>query len=491
MSSQAVLRRSTAPAPRRPTPTGTRFDLGACDDVGQLRRPSLPARRYGSHALGMHDIEEEGWSNIGTFFAVLNIIVGVGQLALPFAFMIGGQYAIIMLTCLTMLFMYTGFLIKRSLVKFDPIAEARGLPRSNRNWDQLGEVMFGTWSGRIINLFFQCDIFLGYISMLVLAGANLRICVGYYGYDWPEQLCVIICSMGIGCGLLLPTQWLEQLSILGVITTALCTECLIWNYLDPSNVPAVPAEDLLSPALITGSNLPFSATSFAGLSSAFGVIAFCFGGHCELPLVYQSMKNNENLPMVILASFIGALFFYGATGVVGLACWGSATKESFLENLGSDSRGKPLHELQFISPITSGLVALKIVLSSPLCVWPCTAFLENQLGVRDAAGQVHRGRRAQLIFAFMTLTMILATACGGHIVTVMALAGAFDCSFMCLVAPCMLFLALVADDASRLEVLWVKFILYAGAIAGVVSFLGNLLNLAGIIDTGSSTAGHR
>lgn len=456
-----------------------------------MRRPSLPARRYGSHALGVHDIEEEGWTNIGTFFAVLNIIVGVGQLALPFAFMIGGQYAIIMLISMTLLFMYTGFLIKRSVVRFDPIAEAKGLPRSNRNWDQLGEVMFGTWSGRIITLFFQCDIFLGYISMLVLAGANLRICISWYGVLLPEQLCVVLCAIGIGFGLLLPTQWLEQLSILGVMTTALCTQCLLWNYLDPVNVPAVPPEALASPALITGSNLPFSQTSFAGLSSAFGVIAFCFGGHCELPLVYQSMQNREALPAVILASFFGALFFYGMTGVIGLACWGQSTKESFLENLGFDATGRPLKELQFISPITSGLVALKIVLSSPLCVWPCTAFLENQLGVRDAAGHVHRGRRMQLIFAFMTLTMILATACGGHIVTVMALAGAFDCSFMCLVAPCMLFLKLAADEASALEVLWVKFILYIGAAAGVLSFAGNLMNLLGIIDTGATTAGHR
>nr|GEW87780.1 amino acid transporter AVT1I-like [Tanacetum cinerariifolium] len=261
-------------------------------------------------------------SFISTCFNGLNAlsgtVLGIGILSVPYALATGGWFSLILLFVIASTTFYTGLLIQRCM-DADPTI---------RSYPDIGDRAFGKTGRTIVSITMNIELYLVATGFLILEGDNLNnlfpdMVFDIYGYHIGAKSGFIVLVAIV----ILPTSWLNSMSILSYIS----------------------ASGVLASLIIIGSILWAGAfdgigfqekgtlVSWNGIPSAISLYAFCYGAHPVFPTLYTSMRNQRQFSKVLLLCFAFCTITYSLMAVVGYLMFGSRVDSQITLNLPTDN----------------------------------------------------------------------------------------------------------------------------------------------------------
>jgi len=271
----------------------------------------------------------------------------------------------------------------------------------------------------VISALFALEIWFAMETFLVLIGINVSIVTG------ASKTYVIMWAGLVGMlSLSLPMRIIAGFSCLSICCMAgglvALTVCGIHNTAHVEHTTIVP-----------GNMVP-----------SVGIFLYCFSGLPCLPNIRSGMqKPKEEYQGSVHLAFVFTSVYYATVGTLGYHYYGSATRESFTENLmpaaGLGIRGSAATLHSGFALLSAGLFAVKLQAGFPLYAAPVL----NALGV---VGSDDRECFAGLWIArlvFIGVSVAFAVLAQGALDAVAELMGAFLTNFTSIIFPCAAYIA--------------------------------------------------
>jgi len=217
--------------------------------------------------------------NLGNWFCSLFDFSGVGILSIPYALSSGGWLSLILLFVISFAAFYSGLLIQRCM----------DVDSNIRTYPDIGERAFGYKGRLLVSVVIYAELYLVAAGFLILEGDNLQrlfpdMVLGVAGFEiGARQSFVIFVAL-----IILPTVWLDNLSILsyisasGVLASVIILVSIFWTG----------AFDGI------GFNQKGTLVNWHGIPNAVSLYAFCYCAHPVFPTLYTSMKNKRQFSNV-------------------------------------------------------------------------------------------------------------------------------------------------------------------------------------------------
>ena len=262
--------------------------------------------RRACHESDAFDINDEPkMSMLSTGFVIVNLYLGYGLLAFPFALSRGGLISLIALAVICWLMSWTGKLLVRSFNRMRP---------QKRTFTDIGYKSFGKYGSTTIaiGVFLQfmgtfCvnTIFLWENSQFIIDSFTATSMHSVISMRWISSLCTI---------LVLPTMWILNLSemsfvpFIGVICKILAifviAVCFVLNF------------DGVIDHIRSG-DIAMYPENVESISMSIGIYLFSFTAHPVLPAVYAAMSQPDRFEVLLDRCFV-ALFVIFTT----VSLWG-------------------------------------------------------------------------------------------------------------------------------------------------------------------------
>ncbi|XP_014496865.1 amino acid transporter AVT1I-like [Vigna radiata var. radiata] len=253
-------------------------------------------------------------SFLSTCLNGLNVLSSVGILSVPYALAIGGWLSLILLFLIATATFYTGLLIKRCMDNNSNI----------RTYPDIGEFAFGKTGRLIVSIIMYTELYLVPIGFLILEGDNLsnmfpigKVHIAGLGIGG-KQLFVIIVAL-----IILPTVWLDNLSLLSYVSTTgvFASLLIILSITWTGTFDGV------------GFHHKGTLVHWNGLPTTVSLYVFCYGAHTVFPMLYNSMRNKHHFSKVLLVCFLVATVGYASMAIVGYLMFGEEVKSEVTLNL--------------------------------------------------------------------------------------------------------------------------------------------------------------
>ncbi|KAI3946610.1 hypothetical protein MKX01_014468 [Papaver californicum] len=231
------------------------------------------------------------------------VLIGLGQLATPYAIQNGGWASAFLLVGFGMLCAYTSYILAECL-KYD---------LKSKNYFDVGYHAFGK-KGRIIaSTFIYLDIFMGLVSYTISLNDNLstvftgiNLNVSWTSLSTTQFLTVIAVAIA------LPTLWLRDLSKISFLSTmGIILSLMIFITVGCT-------------AMFGGvkANQTIPVIQLDNIPAVSGLYIFGFASHMVFPDIYKSMKDPSKFTKVSVVSFGLVTILYTALGFMGAKLFG-------------------------------------------------------------------------------------------------------------------------------------------------------------------------
>ncbi|XP_024975889.1 amino acid transporter AVT1I-like isoform X2 [Cynara cardunculus var. scolymus] len=371
---------------------------------------------------------------------------GVGILSVPYALASGGWLSLLLLFTIAISTFYTGLLIKKCM-DADPTI---------RSYPDIGDRAFGKKGRIIVSVVMNVELYLVATGFLILEGDNLSNLLPEMDFDLygihvggKKSFVVIVAAI------ILPTIWLNNLSILSYIS----------------------ASGVLASVIIVGSILWVGAfdgvgfqekgklVNWSGIPSAISLYAFCYCAHPVFPTLYTSMRNQHQFSKVLLLCFVFCTITYSSMAVVGYLMFGSNVESQITLNLPTDK--------------ISSRVAICTTLVNPiakyaLMVTPIVDTIEARFLTFYNTRKFSILIRTVLVIS--TVLVALALPFFGYL---MSLVGAFLSVTASITLPCLCYLK-ISGAYRRLgfESVFIGFIVFVGILVAVIGTYTSLVDIS-------------
>mmetsp|Transcript_57986 Transcript_57986/g.188662 ORF Transcript_57986/g.188662 Transcript_57986/m.188662 type:complete len:486 (+) Transcript_57986:143-1600(+) len=255
-----------------------------------------------------------------TIFNLVNIMVGVGALSVPYALKMSGYSALLLVVLVIFITGTTAKWLGECVDMASKSEHAEAVPPSARDFGFLALASVGPRFSVFINLVTVLEVWLALVTFMVMNGVNA-------GLVWPDSspASTIPVLGAVACGLVfVPQHIFAYLSLISTFSMVVAAAAMVGaTYM--LRQWADPYEHLGEAALLQIWNIPRSV----------GIIVFCFAGHPCFPGVRSSMKAPSKWKDCIYVSFFMAFVYYGSFGFLGYIVFGPYTAQIMTDNLGS------------------------------------------------------------------------------------------------------------------------------------------------------------
>ncbi|XP_021768861.1 amino acid transporter AVT1I-like [Chenopodium quinoa] len=380
-----------------------------------------------------------------TLFNGLNAIIGVGLLSMPYALASGGWLSLILLLAISGAAGYAGVLTKRCMDANPKI----------KTYADIGEAAFGKLGKTIVSIVLYVDLYLVLTGYLILEGDNLHNLFPNMNIHMKgisiggKQSFVIIIAVA-----LLPTVWLDNLSILAYIS----------------------ATGVVSALLILGSVLSvgvFDGVGFhnkgellnwKGVPMAMSLYMFSYSANPVFPTLYTSMKKKHHFSKVLIIGFACATICYTSMAILGYLMFGSALQSQITLNL-------PTHTI-------SSKIAIYTAWISPLSKYalmmePVAATTESWF----PKYQKNKGFKI-LLRTILVATQVVVAVTIPFFGSLMSLVGALLSATASITIPCLCYLKISKKSGRSIEHMFIMLLIL---LSLVIVALGTYTSLRSII----------
>ncbi|KAF7731383.1 hypothetical protein EC973_000191 [Apophysomyces ossiformis] len=246
-----------------------------------------------------------------SLFNSVNVLVGIGILALPLGFKCAGWAlgAFIFLFSVGV----TNYTAKL-------LAKCMDAQHDSHTYGDMGAAAFGL-PGRIgVSILFLTELITGSVALVVLLSDGID---SLFPGHSPLSL-RIISFLILTPTVFLPVRHLSYTSLLGIFSVLSVLFVIIVDGFSKPNSPG----SLLEPADTT-----VWPSNWSSLPLSFGLIMAGFAGHGVFPTIYRDMQHPKKYESVVNWSYFVTAIVYATVAICGYLMFGSATMQEITQNL--------------------------------------------------------------------------------------------------------------------------------------------------------------
>ncbi|KAF2206365.1 hypothetical protein CERZMDRAFT_72227 [Cercospora zeae-maydis SCOH1-5] len=367
-----------------------------------------------------------------TIFNSVNVLIGVGLLALPLAMKYAGWIPGLI---------FFAFAGASTCYTAKLLAKCADIDNSLITFADLAYVSFGPWARIGTSILFSLELVAACVALVVLFADSLNALIPIDSLGLTEWK--IVCGLILIPLSFLPLRLLSFTSILGILSCFGIVLAVVIDGLIKPNTPGSlrqPASTYLFPA------------NWGSLPIAFGILMSPWGGHSVFPNIYRDMRHPYKYRRGVHITYIFTFGLDLLMAVVGLLMFGDDVKDEITRNILEMDSGYPA----FFSVFIVICVAIIPLTKVPLNARPIVSTLELFLGLDARSmgdGQVTHGCsgltrgimkvtvRISCVVAFVLLAILIP-----QFDTIMSLLGAVACFTICLILPCAFHLKLFGKE---------------------------------------------
>ncbi|KAI9704691.1 MAG: hypothetical protein M1820_005439 [Bogoriella megaspora] len=368
-----------------------------------------------------------------TIFNSVNVLVGVGMLALPLAFMYSGWLiGMIFFLFATITTSYTAKLLAKCL----------DVDNSLITFADIGYVAFGSKARIAISLLFTLELIAACVALVVLFADSLDALIpGLSVLQWKIICGVILIPLSF-----LPLRLLSFTSILGILC---CFGIVLIVFIDGFIKPHQPGS-LREPA----TTYLFPAR-WGTLPLSFGLMMSPWGGHGVFPNIYRDMRHPQKYTKNVNITYVFSYLIDISLAVAGLLMFGDSVRDEVTSNILLTS-GYPKALSVFIVLCIAVIPITKVPLNSR----PIISTLEILLGLdarvlsvstqaTHGLSNFSRGLLKVVIRVTTNVIFVLLAILVPSFDRIMGIMGSVACFTICIILPLAFHLKLFGSEMRR------------------------------------------
>ncbi|RMX84636.1 hypothetical protein D0869_04434 [Hortaea werneckii] len=371
-----------------------------------------------------------------TIFNSVNVLIGVGILALPLAFKMSGWIPGLIF------FAFAGISTSYTAKLLAKCADVDG---SLITFADLAYVSFGPWARIGTSILFSLELIAACVALVVLFADSLDALIpGWGDVEWKIVCGIILIPLGF-----VPLRFLSFTSVLGILS---CLGIVLAIFVDGLIKPHSPGS-IREPALTH-----LFPENWMTLPIAFGILMSPWGGHSVFPNIYRDMRHpyKYRRGVNITYTFTFSLDLFMA--VVGYLMYGGGVKDEITRNVLLTDPGAYPHAINVLIVVCVAIIPLTKV---PLNARPIVSTLELFLGL-DARAMADpaaltglsgytRGILKVVLRIGITILFVILAILVPQFDTIMSLLGAVACFTICIILPCAFHLKLFGHEIPRAQ----------------------------------------
>ncbi|RMY93969.1 hypothetical protein D0862_09081 [Hortaea werneckii] len=371
-----------------------------------------------------------------TIFNSVNVLIGVGILALPLAFKMSGWIPGLIF------FAFAGISTSYTAKLLAKCADVDG---SLITFADLAYVSFGPWARIGTSILFSLELIAACVALVVLFADSLDALIpGWGDIEWKIVCGIILIPLGF-----VPLRFLSFTSVLGILS---CLGIVLAIFVDGLIKPHAPGS-IREPALTH-----LFPENWMTLPIAFGILMSPWGGHSVFPNIYRDMRHpyKYRRGVNITYSFTFSLDLFMA--VVGYLMYGAGVKDEITRNVLLTAPGAYPDAINVLIVVCVAIIPLTKV---PLNARPIVSTLELFLGLdaramADSAALTGlsgytRGILKVVLRIGITILFVILAILVPQFDTIMSLLGAVACFTICIILPCAFHLKLFGHEIPRAQ----------------------------------------
>ncbi|GLC35800.1 hypothetical protein PLESTB_000495600 [Pleodorina starrii] len=376
-------------------------------------------------------------------FNVVNVMMGVGLLSLPFALKSSGWVGILVLWVMGIATNYTA---KALCECADAVAKRQGANAAPVGYEEIAEAAFGKLGRLIISSIIYVELFGTCALLFILEGDNMFKLFGPNALASNSSVYMLLAA-----AVMIPTVWLpdlKSLSFLGAAgVTATCT------------VSAAVAYTFLS-----GSYTPGAVTTLANwatLPLVLGICTFCYSGHGVFPAIQKSMKDPKQFPQVLNVAYLAVAVLCTLMGGAGYYMYGTGALDLITFNLTG-----------VLAAVCASVILINPVAKFALTMEPPAAALQGVVPGGNA------GLTRLLVRTGLAIAILMAARSLPFLAHLMALVGSFMTISVSVTFPPLCHQVLCGDRNGPLRTAWNYFIAALGLLCTYFGTTASMKSLA-------------
>lgn len=383
-----------------------------------------------------------------TIFNSINVLIGVGLLALPVGFLKAGWIigVPILLACGTATY-WSATLLSKSMDTDSTLM----------TYADLGYASYGSMAKLLISLIFSVDLLGAGVSLIVLFSDSLYALLGD-DETWTKTNFKLLSFLILTPFTFMPLPILSIFSLFGILSTISITLLVLVCGLLKQTSPG---------SLIEVMPTNIWPKSYSDLFLAIGILMAPFGGHAIFPNLKSDMRHPYKFTSTLKVTYSITLLTDFSMGVLGFLMFGFYCRDEVTNNL-LITPGYPA----FIYPLISGLICLVPVAKTPLNAKPIIATLDSLFHTTTYSNNWFK-KSIKSVGKFIIRVGVNATFVFLAIVfpdfdKIIGMLGASICFLVCIILPCCFYLKLCKDKIGSLERVLVITAIIVSTILAVV-----------------------
>lgn len=385
-----------------------------------------------------------------TIFNSINVLIGVGMLALPLGFYEAGWLAgTFMLALCAATTYYTARLL----------AKCASTDSTVVTYADIAYCAFQTKGRALVGALFTAELVMACVSLLVLFADSLNALFPVLSpSQWKVVAFVIITPLGF-----LPLRVLSISSILGILCTFGLLLSLVFGGLYKQHAPGSlwePAHTWLLPR-----------HGWDSIGRTIGIFMAPWGGHAVFPNIYRDMRHPAKYVKAVNVVYQVTFLVDLSMGALGFAMFGAGVLDEITKNV-VVQKGYP----RFLTYCVVLLSALIPLAKTPLNARPIVHTIDTICGVNDIAPHygpsssptwvkkgLHVWNRIAVILVMVVLAVLFP-----EFDRVLGILGAFLGTLVCLILPIAFYLRIFHGKISSLELVALYTLLVCSCAVAVV-----------------------
>ncbi|KAM0705361.1 hypothetical protein Q7P35_008151 [Cladosporium inversicolor] len=369
-----------------------------------------------------------------TIFNSVNVLIGVGLLALPLALRYAGWIP-------GLIFFFFAAASTKYTAKI--LAKCLDVDNSLITFADLAYVSFGSKARIATSILFTLELLASCVALVVLFSDSLNALThGSLGLTTWKIVCgIILVPLSF-----LPLRFLSFTSVMGILSCFLIVAAVFIDGLVKSDSPGSlwePAPQHLFP------------TNWGTLPLSFGLLMSPWGGHSVFPNIYRDMRHPYKYRRGVDISYAFTFTLDLFMACVGLLMYGDGVKDEITRNI-LLTEGAP----EWLSLIIVICVAIIPLTKVPLNARPIVSTLELMLGLDARAmgpepstglSSLSRGILKVTVRILCVVTFVILAILVPDFDRIMSLMGAVACFTICIMLPAAFHLKLFGDSLTKAE----------------------------------------
>lgn len=389
-----------------------------------------------------------------TVFNSVNVLIGVGLLALPVGLLKTGWVLgvpLLVICCLTTF--WSARLLSKSL----------DTDATLMTYADLGYASYGSTAKLLISLLFSIDLLGLGVSLVLLFSDSLFSLIGDDVF-WTKTNLKLLAFVVLTPFTFMPLPVLSVFSLFGIISTISITmlvfACGLLKPYSPGSLIEV------MPTNIWPQSFP---DFFIGL----GILMAPFGGHAIFPNLKSDMRHPHKFTQTLFQTYTITLLTDCSMAVVGFLMFGALCNNE-VTSLLLETAGYP----KWVYPLISGLICIVPLAKTPLNAKPIISTLDSFLGIH-----IYNEDETNLMYItknvakFITRISVNALFVGFAILLpefdkIIGILGSSICFIICIILPCLFYLKLCKDDINTFERLYIWLVILGSLVlAGICTVI--------------------